>query len=487
MIDLDELYHQHQHRMEDFWSRRGNTPQYETTIHVFGQPVLFDSNHERVLEAATLAEQMYSPWNTEGNGQWRVHLTVHDPDPSTRPVEQSGQRPSPAPPPERLIDHVHYAGNKGPHAGNARSGAVGGGHAHAGLMVYQGDNWPEQYRGKFFMNNIHGYRVNTDHIRREGSGYTASHGEDFLLTHDSWSQWLNYRIGPDGSVTAIDWYDKNQCHSPNPDVHEKTLGRIFNITHEQDEWVKVNLAEKSSLELVDLQLHENDWYVRHGRRILQERGPDEQVHQALRDILDDHPETPRKLRALWALHVTDGLDESGLAELLDHEDEYIRGWAIQLLMDTVNPPGVGQVPPDRLLHLFADMTRKDDSALVRLHLASALQKIVPERRWEILEGLYSRSEDANDHNLPLMIWYAAEPMVELDPQRILEMALETELPDILQFTVQRTGEAARGPEGAPPTASGRSLSPWTLGTANRSAVPYRTAPVAELVGFPGLA
>ena len=32
-------------------------------------------------------------------------------------------------------DHVHYAGTKGPHAGNGRSAAVGGGHAHAGMMV----------------------------------------------------------------------------------------------------------------------------------------------------------------------------------------------------------------------------------------------------------------------------------------------------------------------------------------------------------------
>ena len=35
-------------------------------------------------------------------------------------------------------DHVHYAGTKGPHAGNGRSDAAGGGHAHAGLLIYQG-------------------------------------------------------------------------------------------------------------------------------------------------------------------------------------------------------------------------------------------------------------------------------------------------------------------------------------------------------------
>ena len=81
------------------------------------------------------------------------------------------------------------------------------------------------------MNNIHGSRTNTDRLQRKGSGYTASHGPDFLMANDSWSQMLNFRYGPDGAVYAIDWYDKNQCHSSNPDLHQKTLGRIFKISN----------------------------------------------------------------------------------------------------------------------------------------------------------------------------------------------------------------------------------------------------------------
>src|SRR5207253_2922169 len=67
-----------------------------------------------------------------------------------------------------IADHVHWVGNKGPHAANARSGAAGGGHAHAGLLVYQGDNWPEEYRGRYFMNNIHGACINMDVPERQG-------------------------------------------------------------------------------------------------------------------------------------------------------------------------------------------------------------------------------------------------------------------------------------------------------------------------------
>ena len=190
-------------------------------------------------------------------------------------------------------DHVHWVGDYGPHAGNNRSAAQGGGHAHAGAMVYLGGSWPEEYHNRIFTNNVHGARTNVDILERRGSGYVGSHGPDFLVANDAWSQMLSLRYGPDGSVFVIDWYDHNQCHSTDPHVHDQSKGRIYRIAHENDAWVQVDLGELSSVELVQLQLHENDWYVRHARRLLQERGPDRQVHRALRQILDEHPDVTR--------------------------------------------------------------------------------------------------------------------------------------------------------------------------------------------------
>ena len=95
--DFNELYRKHNEHMEDFWSRRANAPKFEKTIHIFGHPVIFDSNHEKVLDSATLAEQMYSIADFKNEATWRVHITV----PST---------PTPVSPPERLIDLIHYTG-----------------------------------------------------------------------------------------------------------------------------------------------------------------------------------------------------------------------------------------------------------------------------------------------------------------------------------------------------------------------------------------
>ena len=288
------------------------------------------------------------------------------------------------------------------------------------------------------MNNIHGSRANTDLLHREGSGYRATHGAaDFLLANDSWSQMLNFRYGPDGGVYAIDWYDKNQCHSSNPDLHQKSLGRIFKISNVNDTWVNVNLRKLSSDKLVELQLQRNDSYVRHARRILQERGPDPAVHAALKRILRDNPDVTRKLRALWALHVTDGLNEEDLLDLLGHE--------------TVSPQ-LGGVPDGGLQECTdacASPLRTDGqrrSVTTRSSVPRQRDAARAEKRWDVVTGLLTHDEDADDHNLPMMVWYAAEPVVPLDMPRALELAAASRLPHVFPFTVRRI--AAAGTEDA---------------------------------------
>lgn len=329
-------------------------------------------------------------------------------------------------------DHVHWLGERGPHAGNFRSASAGGGHAHSGAMIYLGNSWPQEYRNDIFMNNINGARLNHDHPVRAGSGYIVTHRPDFLVMNDSWSQWLNMKYDPSGSVWAIDWYDKNQCHSPNPDVHDKTMGRIFKITNENDKWVQVDLAKASDKELVNYQLHPNEWYVRQARTLLQERGPNKKVHRALKEILAKNPDVTRKLRALWALRVTKGISEKELADLLTHENDYIRSWAIQLLAEdkTVSPEVVKQ---------FATLARTDNSAMVRLYLTSAMLRLPPNQRWDVMDALVQKSEDKEDHNLPLMVWYATEPLATVDAKRALQLAEKAKIPNILPYTVQRIG------------------------------------------------
>ncbi len=342
-----------------------------------------------------------------------------------------------------IADHFHYAGNKGPHAANGRSDAAGGGHAHAGLLVYLGDSWPEKYRGQIFMNNIHGQRINQDSPERKGSGFVGHHARDFINFNDRWSQILNLLSDQNGSVYMIDWYDKNQCHHNDVEGHDRSNGRIFKIVYDDQKWTPVDLQKASDEQLVQYQLHRNDWYVRHARRILQERGSNPKVHASLKSILTEHNSASSRLRALWALHATGGLDEAAIKSALNDANEYIRGWAIQLVTENKN---VSQ----ELRGQFAIMARTDPSPVVRLYLASALQRLTVDQRGPILDGLFAHAEDADDHNLPLMYWYAAEPLAGSNPAVAASMLGKAKIPLLREFVTRRMTAAVTSPEPTPP-------------------------------------
>jgi len=238
---------------------------------------------------------------------------------------------------------------------------------------------------------------------------------------------LLLQYGPDGSIFVSDWYDRGECHTRNP--HDKT-GRIYKIVYKDAPFVKPDLARLSDAELVQLQLHKNDWFVTHARRLLQERGPHEKVHEALRTMLKDAPEATRKLRALWALHVTGGLTEELLLRQLESPDEYLRAWAVQLEAESK------QVPPAARTK-FVQMASADPSPVVRLYLASACQRLSLDNRWSIVERLASHAEDIADPNLPLMVWYAAEPMAAVDLGRAVAFMKEARIPLLREYMARR--------------------------------------------------
>jgi hypothetical protein len=269
-----------------------------------------------------------------------------------------------------------------------------------------------------------------DILEPQGSGFVGKHGPDFLNFNDRWSQVLNFLSDQNGSVYIIDWYDKNQCHHNNVDGHDRSNGRIFKVVYGDTKWTPVNLEKASDEELVNYQLHKNDWYVRHARRILQERGPNPKVHAALKEILEKNTDPTRQVRALWALHSTGGLTEEIALAALKKENHYVRAWAIQSLCED-------QKPSAAALAAFAQMAKNDPSPVVRLYLASAMQRTPVAQRIPVLEGLLAHAEDVKDHNLPLMYWYATEGVVGADPKAGVALLSKSKIPLVRQYITRR--------------------------------------------------
>src|SRR5258708_24640960 len=128
------------------------------------------------------------------------------------------------------------------------------------------------------------------------------------------------------------------------------------------------------------------------------------------------------------------MDADALRQLKSNY-EYVRAWTIQLMCEG------NKIPPGATAD-FARMAWEDKSRVVRLYLASALQRMPVEDRWPVLEGLSAHAEDANDHNLPLVVWCAAEPMTTQNSKRALTMAESTKLQHPLNSTGRRTDAIA---------------------------------------------
>ena len=308
--------------------------------------------------------------------------------------------------------------------------------AHGGARFYLADAFPEKYRNQLFMCNIHQHSVLTDYMVPKGSSFIGKHGEDFLPANDL--AWVGFSVetGPEGAVYILDWHDQNICGN---EVKFPNSSRVYRIMPKGSKPIKrPNLRSLSDLELVELQKHSNDWYVRHARVILHHRTitgklDASRVHTKLEEMLKQAKTQAKRLRALWALHVTGGLKAKGgarLIELLNHPDEYIRAWSVQFLCEDKKPSA-------KALERFNDLAKSDKSPVVRLYLAAALQRLPFEQRWSILGSLAAHEEDVEDHNIPRMLWLALEPMVPENQAKALTLAVSSKMPKLQEFVPRR--------------------------------------------------
>ncbi len=344
--------------------------------------------------------------------------------------------------------HRHYVGAN-PHGGNGKSDEVGGGHAHSGLICYQGGAWPKEYDGKLFMGNLHGHRLNVDAITPKGSGYVADRNPDFLKTNDKWSIPLALKTGPDGNVYMLDWYDKQICHRNEPEIWDRTNGRIYKISYKDTKPVAgFDLQKCTDDELVKYQANSNEWFVRHARRILQERATGVgttlalAIRQSLEAMATDELNESARLRGLWALTATGAVDEPLLQRLIQKlsadPSPQVQSWMLRLVLDyaeTLNFP---------ISNVVIAFAKSGASPIVRRTITTAFQRLPVSAlalsdRVRILAGLFNHVEDVNDHNLPYLYWYALETLVGQDPKVGLELAANAKIPLLLQFAARRAG------------------------------------------------
>jgi putative membrane-bound dehydrogenase-like protein len=357
-----------------------------------------------------------------------------------------------------IAKHRHYVGAT-PHGGNNKSDSAGGGHAHSGLVCYQGGTWPKEYHGKLLMGNIHGHRINVDQVTPKGSGYEGDRNPDFLLSNDRYCIIVAMRTGPDGNLFFTDWSDKQVCHRNEPEIWDRTNGRIFKVSHEATKPVAgLDLQKCSDEELVNYLLHENEWYARHARRILQERAAAKNyeagwvagMRQNLLNIVTTNHDPRSRLRGLWAGYAASIFDPQALQTVVGSTtDERVRAWGMRLLAAAWNA-GSSHDPEETtadqkkgiatfLQFLNGDALRRGNlyGPHEQLALAAVAQRLPAKDAVRVLRHVMASPLSESDPNLSHLLWYALEPVCAANPADGLELVKSSKPSQFLPFAARR--------------------------------------------------
>lgn len=349
-----------------------------------------------------------------------------------------------------IADHAHYTGSIRDHAfwgankanrppAPSDTSALGGGHAHCGLAYYDAPEFPASFRRQMYFHNLHGHRIVREDLGSNGSGYIARHRPDFVLTNNHEFVGVGVMQGPGGALYYSDWVDPQTCHHRDVEIWNRSNGRIFRVRYGEAKTAATTLPDLSDAELVATLGHANSFHARQAQRLLQERAASgvldrEATAAALTTFEADHAEdVPLRLRAFWTRHVTGTLDGAQMMAALSDEDDHIRGWAVQIAV-----ANSGTMPR------FVEMAHTEDSLLVRRYLASKLQTIAPEHRWDLIGGLIAHTQSQWDPNIPYLTWYGIAPLVASDPDKALGLVNRTSWPMLKDFITRR---AAVFPEG----------------------------------------
>jgi putative membrane-bound dehydrogenase-like protein len=373
---------------------------------------------------------------------------------------------------DQQADHYHWdTGKKWNDADGGRGGAdsFGGGHAHVGMMIYQGDNWPSQYRDKLMTLNLHGRRVNVEAVERKGSALVMKHQPDILKSDDTWFRGIELSQGPDGAVTILDWSDIGECHDQDG-IHRST-GRVFKVSYGDAKQPNVDFAKATPAELVDLQRSKNEWLVRMARWELRERawkGIDLSSATAAWEKLAAETDPVLALNAhstLLAMRTVKGGDQPFAAQHAKHyAPEAVVAEARQdvlarLIERELTTPLVRR---NNALVKFGNHTgfiaaeEACEAAIlklageprgqrVRLAIASALPHLSVEVRSLVAQHLLRYDQDGTDHNLPLLVWTGIR---ELPAADLIACAHVSRVPKVTKLIARRIAEGADKQPGA---------------------------------------
>jgi putative membrane-bound dehydrogenase-like protein len=271
--------------------------------------------------------------------------------------------------------------------------------SHATILC-EGSAMPGRMQGRFLSADpLHHHLVLSERRQRGSTFETTDLGKP-LESSDEAFRPVYLCNAPDGSVYVADFYDFYIAHGQHYQSQiDPTTGRIYRLRGRSQKLERdINLAGKSSEELVALLKHPNKWHRQMAVRLLGRRVRDEENHASLSRWVRDQ-EGREVLGGVWSLFQGGGWSRELGEALLKHPYPPVRAWAVRLL---------GERGETGSLTEMRELAKREEDLEVWNQLASTVMKQESSRGMPVIGELLKRSGDLEDPCVPLMLWWALE-------------------------------------------------------------------------------
>jgi putative membrane-bound dehydrogenase-like protein len=212
---------------------------------------------------------------------------------------------------------------------------VGNFTAAAGACIYDGGAWPEKYNGTYYVSDPTINIVHQDFLTPKGVSFVASKDperldKEFVASTDLWFRPMHQRVGPDGALYVLDFYNQAVVHNDTrgtrhdpksnaalrPD-RDHYFGRIWRIQHQDAK--KLDIPKLDSMKpavLIKALDHPNEWVRMTALRLLLERNKTDIVPQLEKLVRSDTATTYGRIHGLWLLHDLHQLSQKSGRSLL---------------------------------------------------------------------------------------------------------------------------------------------------------------------------
>jgi putative membrane-bound dehydrogenase-like protein len=325
--------------------------------------------------------------------------------------------------------------------------------AAAGCAIYGGGTWPAEWNYSYFTTEPTINIIHHQVVEPNGVTYKAhkTREAEFIGGRDKWFRPIDTRIGPDGALYLVDFYNQAVVHNDTrgtlhgpanaalrPD-RDHYFGRIWRVNHKQAKKTSVpNLTRASTKELVTALQNPNRPVRLTAQRLLVEKA-DPRTADAMKPLLGSwtfRGLEEAQVHALWTLHQIGKLDPAVLQQAIALDGKpAIQKNALRIAA-TLPAPARPDVQTAVLRRL------KDSNARVRLEAMTALASLPSTP--EIRQGLIEAYPDLNDSWLES----AAVGVAAKAPVDFIEAALASRKPDELEGLVGQLSTQVAGRQDA---------------------------------------